>query len=99
MATLISTCAAFVACKPNKRAFGEQGSFVWEYDMVATKRLSGDLASQDLMRSARSSVKIGCGSGMRIGIYILPDSHPCGIVSNDTEVTAAECRANNIPTV
>ena len=99
MATLISTCAAFVACKPTKRAVGEQASFVWEYDMVATKRLSGDLASPDLLRSARSAVKIGCGSWMGIEVYTLPDGHPCGLVSNDAEVTAAECRANNILTV
>jgi hypothetical protein len=99
MASLISICAAFVACKPTKRTVGEQGSFVRGYDMVATKRLSEVLAISDLMRSACSGVKIRYGSWIGTGMYTLSDSHPCGVVSNDKKVAAAECRANNIPTV
>ncbi len=52
------------------------------------------------VRRVRNDVKrqIG-GVWMGTGIYTLSESHPGGVVSIDAEVTAAECRANNIPTV
>ena len=99
MATLISTCEAVFTCKPTKRTVGEQSSFVRGYDTVATKPLSEVLAISDLMRSACSGVKTGCGSWMGTVMYTFSDSHPCGVVSNYTKVTAAGCRTNNIPTV
>ena len=51
------------------------------------------------VRRVRNDVTQRRGVWMGTGIYTLSDSHPGGVVSIDAEVTAAECRANNIPTV
>ncbi len=52
------------------------------------------------VRRVRNDVKRQLGGvWMGTGIYTLSEGHPGGVVSIDAEVTAAECRANNIPTV
>ena len=52
------------------------------------------------VRRVRNDVKRKLGGAwMGTGIYTLSESHPGGVVSIDAEVTAAECRENNIPTV
>lgn len=51
------------------------------------------------VRRVRNDVKVQRGVWKGTGIYTLSESHPGGVVSIDAEVTAAECRANNIPTV
>lgn len=51
------------------------------------------------VRRVRNDVKRKSGVWMGTGIYTLSEAHPGGVVSIDAEVTATECRANNIPTV
>lgn len=51
------------------------------------------------VRRVRNDVKHRRGIWMGTGIYTLSEFHPGGVISIDAEVTAAECRANNIPTV
>ena len=51
------------------------------------------------VRRVRNDVKVQRGIWKGTGIYTLSEGHPGGVVSIDAEVTAAECRANNIPTV
>jgi len=51
------------------------------------------------VRRVRNDVKLRRGIWMGTGIYTLSEFHPGGLISIDAEVTAAECRANNIPTV
>jgi hypothetical protein len=51
------------------------------------------------VRRVRNDVTHKRGNWMGTGVYTLSDSHPGGIISIDAEVTAAECRANNIPMV
>ncbi|WGI23400.1 hypothetical protein [Amylibacter sp. IMCC11727] len=51
------------------------------------------------VRRVRNDVTRKRDVWMGTGIYTLSEGHPGGVVSIDAEVTAAECRANNIPTV
>ena len=51
------------------------------------------------VRRVRNDVIRKRGIWMGKGIYTLSETHPGGTISIDAEITAAECRANNIPTV
>jgi hypothetical protein len=51
------------------------------------------------MRRVRNDVTKKRDVWIGTGIYTLSEAHPGGKYSIDAEVTAAECRANNIPMV
>ena len=51
------------------------------------------------VRRVRNDVSRKRGVWHGTGIYTLSEAHPGGRFSIDAEVTASECRANNIPTV
>ena len=51
------------------------------------------------VRRVRNDVTRKRDVWMGTGIYTLSEAHPGGTFSIDAEVTATECRANNIPTV
>ena len=51
------------------------------------------------VRRVRNDVDRKRGVWTGTGVYTLSEAHPGGKFSIDAEVTASECRANNIPTV
>lgn len=51
------------------------------------------------VRRVRNDITRERGVWIGTGVYTLSEAHPGGRYSIDAEVTAADCRANNIPTV